>query len=205
MSREQGRRGWAALALMAGLALTSCGTPAQQATTPGTNAPPAGAPSVTDVIPVGDIPDTQVYIPFSPQAAGFTVSVPQGWAQSTTASATTFSDKFNSVRIDRSPMPTAPDPNSVRTQELPGLQHSVPGFALGQIQSVTRTAGTAVLVTYEGDSAANAVTGRSVREAVERYSFWHAGQEVVLTLSGPKGADNVDPWRKITDSLRWQA
>jgi hypothetical protein len=26
----------------------------------------------------------------------------------------------------------------------------------------------------------------------------------MLTLSGPKGADNVDPWRKITDSLRWQ-
>ncbi|MDT7564604.1 MAG: hypothetical protein QOG76_3228, partial [Pseudonocardiales bacterium] len=24
-----------------------------------------------------------------------------------------------------------------------------------------------------------------------------------LTLSGPKGADNVDPWRKVTDSLRW--
>jgi hypothetical protein len=27
--------------------------------------------------------------------------------------------------------------------------------------------------------------------------------DVVLTLSGPKGADNVDPWRKITDSLWW--
>ena len=26
-----------------------------------------------------------------------------------------------------------------------------------------------------------------------------------LTLSGPKGADNVDPWRIVTDSLRWTA
>jgi hypothetical protein len=43
-----------------------------------------------------------------------------------------------------------------------------------------------------------------VRESVERYAFWHAGQQVVLTLSGPRGADNVDPWRTITDSLRWQ-
>jgi hypothetical protein len=43
-----------------------------------------------------------------------------------------------------------------------------------------------------------------VTEAVERYSFWRSGQEVVLTLSGPQGADNVDPWRKITDSVRWQ-
>ena len=43
-----------------------------------------------------------------------------------------------------------------------------------------------------------------MREAVERYAFWHDGQEAVLTLSGPKGADNVDPWRIVTDSLRWQ-
>jgi hypothetical protein len=26
---------------------------------------------------------------------------------------------------------------------------------------------------------------------------------VTLTLSGPKDADNVDPWRLVTDSLRW--
>jgi hypothetical protein len=25
----------------------------------------------------------------------------------------------------------------------------------------------------------------------------------VLTLSGPKGADNVDPWRIVSDSLKW--
>jgi hypothetical protein len=38
---------------------------------------------------------------------------------------------------------------------------------------------------------------------VERYVFFHKGKDVVLTLSGPKGADNVDPWRIVTDSLRW--
>ena len=58
-----------------------------------------------------------------------------------------------------------------------------------------------MLVTYEADSAPNAVTGKAVREAVERYTFWRAGQQVVLTLSGPKGADNVDPWRIVTNSL----
>jgi hypothetical protein len=24
-----------------------------------------------------------------------------------------------------------------------------------------------------------------------------------VTLSGPAGADNVDPWRTVTDSFRW--
>jgi hypothetical protein len=80
----------------------------------------------------------------------------------------------------------------------------VPGFALGDVQSVRRSAGPAVLIAYQATSAPNAVTGKPVTEAAERYVFWRGGQEVLLTLSGPKGADNVDPWRKITDSFRWQ-
>jgi hypothetical protein len=47
------------------------------------------------------------------------------------------------------------------------------------------------------------VTGKRRTDAVERYLFFHHGREAILTLSGPKGADNVDPWRIITDSLRW--
>jgi hypothetical protein len=33
--------------------------------------------------------------------------------------------------------------------------------------------------------------------------FTRGGRTAVLTLSGPRGADNVDPWRIVTDSLRW--
>jgi hypothetical protein len=47
------------------------------------------------------------------------------------------------------------------------------------------------------------VTGKPGTDAVERYAFFHKGIEVVLTLSGPKGADNVDPWMLVSDSLRW--
>ena len=36
-----------------------------------------------------------------------------------------------------------------------------------------------------------------------RYEFFRNGQTVALTLAGPLGADNVDPWRHITDSFRW--
>jgi hypothetical protein len=172
------------------------GTPSPNAAAPDPNAPEIGA--------AGDIPDNQVYVSFTPPRATFTVSVPQGWAQSSAGTATLFTDKFNSVRIDMQPRPAAPDVASVRAQEVPQLQGSVPGFALGDVQSVQRSAGTGVLLTYGATSAPNAVTGKSVTEAVERYEFWRGGQDVMLTLSGPKGADNVDPWRKITDSLRWQ-
>jgi hypothetical protein len=47
------------------------------------------------------------------------------------------------------------------------------------------------------------VTGKVGQDAVERYVFFHRGHEVILTLSGPQKADNVDPWRIISNSLAW--
>jgi hypothetical protein len=175
------------------------GTPAAPA--PATNAPDPNAP---EVIAAGDIPDNQVFVPVVPAGATFTVSVPQGWARSSDGAAIVFTDKFNSVRIESRPLAAAPDVASVRAQDVPALQRSAPGFALGDVQTVQRSSGTAVLLTYTATSAPSAVTGKSVTEAVERYAFWRGGTEVVLTLAGPQGSDNVDPWRKVTDSLRWQ-
>src|SRR6185437_14760302 len=140
-----------------------------------------------------------------PPEGGFAVSVPEGWARSSDGPATVFTDKFNSVRVESALRSAPADVASTRSTDVPELQGAVPGFVLGDVREVARTAGRAVLVTYEADSAPNPVTGRSVREAVERYAFWHAGRQVVLTLSGPTGADNVDPWRIVTNSLRWQA
>lgn len=159
-------------------------------------------PNAPEVVSAGDIPDNQVFVPVIPSGARFTVSVPQGWAQTGDGGAAVFTDKFNSVRIETVSRATAPDTASVRTQDVAMLQ-STPGFAFGDVREVERTAGPGVLVTYSASSPLNAVTGKSVTEAVERYVFWRGGQEAILTLSGPQGSDNVDPWRTITDSLRW--
>lgn len=168
---------------------------------PASNAPDPNAP---EVIAAGDIPDNQVFVPFTPAGGGFSVSVPQGWVQAAAGAGTLFTDKFNSVRIDTAARATAPDVVSARAQDVAQLQGSAPGFALGDVKMTQRQAGPAVLITYTAMSAPNAVTGKSVTEAVERYAFWKGGREVVLTLSGAKGSDNVDPWKKITDSFRWQ-
>jgi len=161
-------------------------------------------PNAPEINSAGDIPDNQVFIPYTPSGGSFLVSVPQGWARSAAGSAVVFTDKFNSVRIECTPRPQAPDVASARAQELPQLQSSVPGFRAGQVTMVQRSAGPALLITHQASSASNAVTGKSVTEAVERYEFWRGGQEVVLTLSAPQGSDNVDPWRMVTDSFRWQ-
>jgi hypothetical protein len=47
------------------------------------------------------------------------------------------------------------------------------------------------------------VTGKSVQLDVQRYAFFKSGKETVLTLSGAVNADNVDPWKIVTDSFRW--
>jgi hypothetical protein len=73
-----------------------------------------------------------------------------------------------------------------------------------KVSTVTRTAGRARRSSYLAAGQPDAVTGKRRTDAVERYEFTHGARRVVLTLSGPRGADNVDPWRIVTDSLRWR-
>jgi hypothetical protein len=181
--------------------------PPAPATTSGSEAsapsstPAAGA---TESNPPGDIPDNQAYVTFTPPGGGFAVKIPEGWASSTAGATTTFTDKLNQVQVTEAKVDLAPTVASVNATDVPALKAQVPQFALGAVSTVTRQAGPAVLVTYQGDSPPNQVTGKVVRDAFERYVFFHAGSRVDLTLSGPTNADNVDPWRIVTDSLRWQ-
>jgi hypothetical protein len=159
----------------------------------------ANAPEVS---PSGDISDSQVYVLYHPPGGGYAVKVPEGWSRSASGGAVTFTDKLNSVRMETAG--AAPQTvSAVKTSELPKLAHSVPGFTAQGVTTVHRSAGTAIRIKYLADSKPNQVTGKSIRDAVERYVFTHNGKTVVLTLSGPKGADNVDPWRIVTNSLRF--
>jgi hypothetical protein len=61
-----------------------------------------------------------------------------------------------------------------------------------------------VLTTYQANSEPNAVTGQQYRLDVQRYSLYRQGTEVVIGLRSPVGADNVDPWRIVTQSYTWR-
>jgi len=162
-------------------------------------------PNAAEVNPAGDIPDNQVFVAYTPPSAGFSLKVPEGWARTEAGGAVTFTDKLNSIRMESVAAATAPTPQSAEQTELPAIRASAKNFRAGKVTTVTRKAGPAVLLTYGADSAPDPVTGKVVHDAVERYEFWRSGTEVILTLSGPKGADNVDPWRIVTDSFGWQA
>jgi hypothetical protein len=160
-----------------------------------------GTPQV-EVNPPGDIPDNQAFVPY--HGSGYTVSVPEGWARTAQAGAVVFSDKYNSITITTANAASAPTPATARSRELPAIKAAAKGFSPGAISTVHRAAGSAVLITYHALSAVNPVTGKVANEAVERYEFWRNGHEVVLTLAAPVGSDNVDPWRKVTDSFTWK-
>jgi hypothetical protein len=160
-------------------------------------------PNTAETSPPGDIPDNQAFVAYAPPGGGFSVKVPEGWARTASGGAVTFTDKLNSIRMESAPAKSAPTVAEAKRVEVPQLVQAVKGFKAGGVSSVDRTAGKAIRIQYLADASADTVTGKTGQDAVERYVFFHNGKDVVLTLSGPKGADNVDPWKIITDSLRW--
>ncbi|MGV9849520.1 hypothetical protein ACWDWU_12175 [Streptomyces sp. NPDC003442] len=191
-------------AVVAGCAGSGGGSHSGSKASSGASSTQRTGPAPAESNPPGDIPDNQVYVAYRPPAGGFTVKVPEGWARSATHATTTFSDKLNKVEIAQASAGTAPTVQSVRAHMVPALRKQAPHFALGGVTTVHRKAGSAIRITYRTDSPPNQVTGKRVRDSVERYVFFHNGRQVVLTLAGPVGADNVDPWRIVSDSLRWQ-
>jgi len=167
----------------------------------GRGSPGSGSPMTN---PAGDIPDNQVYVVYAPPGGLLRLKVPEGWARTRNGTATVFTDKLNSIRIETVPAPRPATIASATAQELPQIQAAARGFVPGRVTTVRRRAGQAVLITYRAAAAPSPATGKTVAHAVERYEFWRAGQEVVLTLSAPVKADNVDPWALVSNSLRWR-
>ncbi len=194
--------GAAALAL----GIAGCGSstsPSKPSASTGAGSAKAVNPNTAEVNPAGDIPDNQAFVAYSPPGSGFSVKVPEGWARTRSGGVTSFTDKLNRVQLQTRPARVALTARAARSTEVKKLAKKVAGFRATGVSTVTRSAGTAVRITYQASSPADPVTGRSRTDAVERYVFFHHGTDVVLTLSGPTGADNVDPWKIVTDSLRY--
>jgi hypothetical protein len=191
----------AATALAATGLLASCGQGGGSAS--GAANTSAVDPNAPEVVAPGDIPDDQVFVNYSPPGATFSVKVPEGWTRTTSGDSVTFTDKYNSITMSSMQAAAAPTVDAVRTHGMTDVSND-PTFTLGDVTTVDRTSGKGVLATYEIGSTPNSVTGKKALLSVERYFFAQGGHEIVLTLSGAKGADNVDPWRIVTDSLRWK-
>jgi hypothetical protein len=75
---------------------------------------------------------------------------------------------------------------------------------ISRVKEVTLPAGPAVLLVYTLNSDPNPITGKQYRLENTSFLLFDNSRLATLTLSAPLGADNVDDWRLISRSFRWQ-
>jgi hypothetical protein len=213
-------RAWLGLALASALALATaaCGSSSSTSSALSSGAGSASAPAATttraaatgtsgvnpnqhETLPPGDIPDTIAYVPYAVPGMGLTISTPEGWSRTNLPGAVKFTDKLNEVQLFTVPEKGPLTVSAAQAAEIPKLATSVKSFKLQSVTRVSRRGARAVRIAYLGDSQPDPVTGKVGTLAFERYDFLHRDREVVVLVSSPLGSDNVDPWRKITDSL----
>lgn len=172
--------------------------------TPGAGTPTAGnqAPVPVESNPPGDIPDNLAFVSYRNAAGGYTFTYPEGWSRTESGTQVSFTDKLNGLSASTSGVPSTLTVEAVRQSEIARLQQSVPAFEFRTIAPVSLPAGSGVRLVYRRNSAPDPVTGRQVRDEVESYLVGGAGKQVRLDLYGPVGADNVDAYRTISQSLK---
>ncbi len=175
---------------------------------PDSSTPSASAPAVTSDAPVpvesnppGDIPDNLAFVNYANKVGGYSFTHPEGWAQTGTGTRVLFTDKLNGVAVDSLKASTAPTISSAKSADVPRLQSSVPAFELRDITAVTVPGGQGVRIVFRRNSDPDPVTGKVFRDEVEEYLVYNAGRLVRMDLYGPVGADNVDAYRTMSQSL----
>lgn len=161
------------------------------------------APVKPEKNPPGDIPDNQAFVVYQSPGGSFQIKVPEGWARTMSKSGVDFTDKLNTVSVKWNASSSAPTIESAKSVEVPTLSRTDLAFQLADIKQVTLPGGPAVLITYRVNSAPNQVTGKQYRMDMLRYEFFKNGTQANLVLSSPVGADNVDPWRIVSESFKW--
>lgn len=150
--------------------------------------------------PPGDIPDTQVFITY--RGHGFTMKVPEGWSRHDVASGAVFNDKYNIIQVRADNAATAPNVASVKANEVSRLKGLDRAVKISDVRAVDLKGGKAVKIDYAINSEPNPVTNKPIRLEDVRYLVFDHGTLVTLDMAAPYGADNVDQWRLMSNSIR---
>jgi hypothetical protein len=162
----------------------------------------AEAPVAAEKNPPGDIPDTQVFVVFK-SPAGFSLKVPEGWSRTDRPNGAVFVDKYDVVDVSAA-VGSAPNAADVKTNEAKALVSAGHAVTITSIKDLKLRGGPAVVIAYTANSDPNAVTGKQVRLERARYLIFAKGKLVTLDLAAPKGADNVDQWNLMSNSVQIQ-
>ncbi|MEP6696411.1 MAG: hypothetical protein ABJA34_05965 [Pseudonocardiales bacterium] len=187
-------------------AATPKAAPKSTGSNPAVASPSGGPPSQkaapVEKSPPGDIPDNIAYVSYHNAAGRYTFKHPEGWAALASGAIVTFTDKLNGVSAAPGQQSAAPTVASANQTDVPALETAQPAFELRKVIATALPAGSGVLIVYRRNSAPDPVTGKVLRDEVQRYEVYGDGHEVILELFGAVGSDNVDPYRIMAQSLR---
>jgi hypothetical protein len=150
----------------------------------------------------GDIPDNQVFLTFPNRHAGYSIKYPEGWTQRGNGGDVTFSDKANLVHVivASGSKPTAASANA----ELARQKQSEPTLKAGTAKVVRISGAPVVKVTYTMLGHPDPVTGKRPLLIIDRYELARGGKRATVDLATPKGVDNVDAYKMMIGSFKWQ-
>ena len=153
--------------------------------------------------PPGDIPDNQVFVQYT-SPSGFSIKVPEGWSRADRPDGARFSDKYNIIDLAVSKADQPPDTAGAKARDAAELKRAGRAVEIKSVKDVKLKSGPAVLISYASNSDPSPVTNKQIRLEHERYLMFKNATLVSLDLSAPLGADNVDQWKLMSDSFRWQ-
>ena len=192
------------------LLLASCGkstvtVPAAQS---GSALPSPGASEAP--LPVakdagGDIPDTQVFVTFRSAVGGFSVDAPEGWARTENGADVKFTDHFDGEQVTIRPSAAPPTIDSAQHDQVPAIRSGGRAVTVEGVKGTTPDNGTPIItISYSSNSEPDAVTAKQVRLSVVTTLYYRQGKVAALTVWAPSGTDNMDQWKRISESFRWQ-
>ncbi len=160
------------------------------------------APSEAQSAATGDIPDNQAFLVFHDPGAGYTIRYPEGWARRGSGKTVTFDEKANviHVAVGKGPAPTV----AAALRGVQQLHRADPTVHVTSSERLMIAGQPVVKVTYSRLSRPDPVTGKRLPLTIDRYLYGHGGKVAVLDLGTPVGVDNVDAYRMISESFKWQ-
>ncbi|HWW66628.1 MAG TPA: hypothetical protein VNY83_01460 [Solirubrobacterales bacterium] len=162
----------------------------------------SGVPSEAQSAATGDIPDNQIFLTYDNRAAGYSIRYPEGWTRKGSSSAVTFQDRGNVIHVLVA-KGAPPTPAGVGAG-VAKLKRSDPSIHGGAAQTLTLGGAPVIKLTYTRLSAPDPVTGKRLPLTIDRYEYAHGGKVAIVDLGTPKGVDNVDAYRMISETFRWR-
>jgi hypothetical protein len=180
---------------------TSASAPATEGSSPSADPAASQEPDTGAGTTIGDVPDNAVFLTFKDSTAGFSIQYVEGWQVTRDPGGVTIRDKDSSEVIQIGPAQT--DVASyVSSTDLPALRRQA-GFQLARQDTVKVGAHYVVHLVFDIPSAPDAVTGKQVPSTVDRYYIPGPNALAIVSLSTPKGVDNVDAFRQMIESFAW--